>query len=136
MTDTEKARQYFSGDIYATETTGIKIESVAPGYAKCTLEVTDKHKNANNVVMGGAIFTLADFTCSVAANCQRPMTVSMTGSINYLSPGKGPVLTAEATCVKDGRSVCYYDTVITDSDNKKVATVSMSGFRIQDKKAT
>ena len=39
-----------------------------PLTARCSLTLKPHHMNANNVPMGGAIFTLADFTCAVAAN--------------------------------------------------------------------
>ena len=68
MTDVEEARAYFSNDKFAMKTTGIQIDDVKPLYAKCSLKITDAHKNAAGAVMGGAIFTLADFTFAVAVN--------------------------------------------------------------------
>ena len=44
----------------------VEIEEVDDGYAKCSLEIQPHHLNAANTVMGGAIFTLADFAFAVA----------------------------------------------------------------------
>lgn len=63
---TEEARERFANDIFATQTTGIHIEKAEELYAKCTLSIEPRHLNANHTVMGGAIFTLADFTVAVA----------------------------------------------------------------------
>ena len=40
MTDLEEAREFFGGDLYATETTGIIIEEVGEHYARCSMEIT------------------------------------------------------------------------------------------------
>lgn len=46
-----KAKEIFSNDIFASETTGIEILAAEPGYAKCRLEIEKKHLNALNSVM-------------------------------------------------------------------------------------
>ena len=125
------ALEFFKGDNFALEATGIIIEEVDKDYAKCRLDIKEKHLNANNFVMGGAIFTLADFTMAVAANAGHPETVSMNLNINYLSPAKPPVLYAEAKCIKSGRSVAVYEITVSDTDGKNVAIVVGSGFRKQ-----
>lgn len=127
----QQAVDFFKDDTFAVDTTGIVIDEVDKGYAKCSLKIDERHLNANNFVMGGAIFTLADFTMAIAANAGNPNTVSLNLNINYVSVGKGPVLYAEAKCVKDGRSVCFYEVTVTDAEDKTVATVSGSGFRKQ-----
>ena len=122
------AEKYFSGDIFALETTGIVIEAVDKNYAKCSLCVESKHMNANNCVMGGAIFTLADFTMAIAANAGNVNTVSLGLNINYVNAGRGPKLFAEARCVKDGFNVGFYEITVTDTEGKIVAVLSGSGF--------
>jgi len=126
---TEKAKEFFKADIYAVETTGIEILEVKPNYAKCRLNISPKHLNAANTVMGGAIFTLADFTFAVAANSGGIITQSLTSQITFLSVAKGQILFAEATCVKDGKSTCYFIVDVTDELGTKVASVSATGFR-------
>jgi len=125
----ERARREFTGDVYATKTTGIVIEAADRDYAKCSLELTSAHMNAAGVAMGGAIFTLADFTFAVASNSETMNTMSLTSSITYLSAAKGGKLTAEASCVRSGRTTCYYIITVTDEDGKVIASVSTTGFR-------
>ncbi len=125
----ERARKEFSGDIYATETTGIVIEAADKDYAKCSLETDHRHLNAAGVVMGGAVYTLADFTFAVAANSEAMNTVSLTSSITYLSAARGGKLTAEARCVRSGRSTCHFIVTVSDAEGNVVASVSTTGFR-------
>ena len=61
----EQIREFFAKDRFATDN-GATIEEVDDGYAKCSLEIQPHHLNAANTVMGGAIFTLADFAFAVA----------------------------------------------------------------------
>lgn len=125
-----KARKQFQKDQFATAVTGITIEAVEENYAKCQLIVEEKHMNAANSVMGGAIFTLADFTFAVAANIMGQLTVSATSQITYLNPAKGKILTAESYCEKAGKRTTSYTIRITDEYDTQVAVVSITGMRI------
>ena len=80
--------------------------------------------------MGGAIFTLADFTFAVASNFNAQQTVSVTSQINYTGMAKGEKLIAEAKVIKDGRSTCLYEIIITDDKETQVAFVTITGMKL------
>ncbi|MCR5485475.1 MAG: PaaI family thioesterase [Clostridiales bacterium] len=124
-----EAREIFKNDIYATETNGIVIEAADINYARCSVEIDRRHRNASNVVMGGALFTLADFTFAVASNMGNPLTVSVTSQITYLNPAFGNKMTAEAECLKSGKSSCTFTIRITDENGKLIAVVTTTGYR-------
>ena len=132
---TNWARENFKKDIFAMEITGIEIEKALKGYALCKMEVTDKHYNANNFVMGGAIYTLADFCFAVASNCgcTDTVTVSLSSNIHYIKGAKAPLLIAETTCIKDGKTTCIYNTTVKDNLNNEIARVTTTGFKTQRK---
>ncbi len=111
------------------ETTGIEIDDVRENYARCSLKTGRQHKNAGNTVMGGAIFTLADFTFAVAANTGDSITVSLTSNITYHNVCRGKTLIAEAICEKSGRNTCSFRIDVRDELGTHVATVSTVGFR-------
>lgn len=67
----DEVRKLFKKDRFATES-GAVINEIGERYAKCSLKLSDSHRNALGAVMGGAIFTLADFAFAVAANWQDP----------------------------------------------------------------
>lgn len=125
----KQAIKLFLNDKYATETTGVVIEKVDNSYCKCSLEIEEKHLNTNGFVMGGAIFTLADSAFGIAANTPVNNCVTLTGDVSFTRPTKGPKLYAEAKCVKDGRRICFFDVIVRDSEEKIIASFSMSGFR-------
>ena len=76
MRDIEKVKDFFIKDRFAMVTTGIEIVAVDEGYAKCCLKIDDRHVNATGQVMGGAIYTLADFVFAVATNTEDSITVT------------------------------------------------------------
>ena len=91
----DEVRKLFKKDRFATES-GAVIDEIGERYAKCSLKLSDSHRNALGAVMGGAIFTLADFAFAVAANWQDPGVVSLSSNIAYLGTAKGEKLTARA----------------------------------------
>ena len=124
------AKETFINDRFATKAAGIEIEKVSHRFAACSLKITDVHLNAQNAVMGGAIFTLADFAFAIASNTDMRPVVSQTSQITYLSAPKGDTLIAEANCVKAGKSTCFFVTEIYDNLKRHIATVTTTGFYI------
>ena len=129
MQTLEEIRAYFRHDRFASSA-GCEIDEVGEKTAKCSLVLTDLHRNALGGVMGGAIFTLADLAFAVASNWQAPGTVAISSQIAYLSAPKGGRLTAEAHCVKDGRSTCFYRVPVRDEFGTTVAELSVTGFHL------
>ncbi|MBR2295357.1 MAG: PaaI family thioesterase [Clostridiales bacterium] len=124
----DEIREFFAKDRFAAAT-GIEILEVSEGYAKTRLVVEDRHLNANNVVMGGCVYTLADFTFALAANCGELRSMTLSSNIVFNSPANGKILYAETEIVKNGRKVCNFLVRITDEKERTVATVNVIGFR-------
>ena len=111
---------------------GAEIWEAHDDYAKCSFKITRNHQNAIEIVMGGAIFTLADFTFAVATNQHEEYnTVSTTANISYLNPGRGEILYAEAIKIRDGKTVCFYDVNVYNEKNILIAKVNISGTHIK-----
>lgn len=125
---TQTARECFSADQYAIKTTGVKIEKVSPGYCLCSLAIDERHLNNNGDVMGGALFTLADYAFGTAANIGGQPTVTLSCTINFMRATRGPVVYAEAKKQKMGRNVNFFEVDITEPDGKLIAVMQASGF--------
>ena len=131
MTELEKVREYFKGDVFATSSTGAVIEEIGDRWAKCSLLIDSRHKNAANQVMGGAIFTLADFAFAVAANRpDLPITVTVSTNISFIGTAKGSSLIAQTKLLKDGRRNCFYEVEVTDDMGNPVAIVNVVGMHL------
>lgn len=108
----------------------IEILDAGKGYAKCRMPIKEKHLNGVKEVMGGALFTLADYTCAVASNIDSPLSITANGSIDFLTTSKGDTLYATAKTVKEGSTLCFYDVDITDEEDRLVARVHFTNMRI------
>ena len=132
MPTLDELRARFTADRFAIHVTGAEILSAEPRHAVCALSLRPEHLNAAGTPMGGVVFTLADFAFAVAANgFSQAITVSQSADIHFLSPAKGRTLTAEARCLRAGRTVSLYTVDVTDDQGGYVAHIAISGFTIQ-----
>ncbi len=131
MPTLEEIRNRFKNDHFATDATGIVIDLAEPGRAVCSLTLEERHMNENNVPMGGAIFTLADFVCAIAANGHSERNSdSQNVSITFLAPAKGKRLIAEASCLREGRTTALYTADVRDELGTYVAHAVLNAYVI------
>lgn len=126
--DVRDVREYLSNDAFA-RMSGITITAVDGDTATCEMLVTERHLNANGTIMGGALFTLADYCYAVAANNNKPPTVGSSGDIHFLRPAKlGEVVVATATPIKEGRRLACYSVDMV-AGGKRIAYAVLEGVR-------
>ena len=130
MPTIQEIRERFSHDRFATEAAEIMITEAQPQFAVCEMPLLEKHRNARGTPMGGAIFTLADFTAAIAANgfSEHTDTISLHADITFLGTAKGEKLIAAAKCVKQGRTTSLYTVEVKDELGTLVAQASVNGF--------
>jgi acyl-CoA thioesterase len=134
--DLEMFRSYFENDRYAA-LTGVEIESVEEGGARCSLALDERHSNAAGGVHGGAIFTLADL--ALAVHCNEAfvqgeavgVTVAQSISVSFLKPPKGSVLVATSALLSKGRTVSVYRVSVSDELGTRVAEMQANVFTTQ-----
>ena len=130
----EEARAFFQGDRYAMGS-GIRLDELTADGAVCSFEIDQRHQNAEGGLMGGAIFTLIDFTFAVASCSRHRPTVAQQASVSFLNRAKGTKLTARAVCRKDGRTSCVYNVDVTDDTGRDIAQAVMTGAKLPPKEA-
>jgi acyl-CoA thioesterase len=108
----------------------MKIEEIGENWSVCSMEISERHRNANHGVMGGAIFTLADLAFAAASNNVHVQTVAQQVSVNFLSGSRGTKLTAKAVCRKDGRTSAVYNVDVTDDLGRDIAELVFTGFKL------
>lgn len=126
---TEEAAKYFEGDKYAM-ITGVKLEELTDDHSLASLVLSDIHRNANGGIMGGVMFTLADFAFAVLSNNIHMPTVAQQVSVNYLGAPKGEKLFARAVCKKDGSRTLVINVDVTDDTGRDIAQFIGSGFKL------
>lgn len=125
----EEIREFFAHDLFAYEACGCRIVEASHGHAVTAFDVAPIHRNAMGAVMGGAIFTLADYALAVACNVGEKPTVSVSNSIEFLSGARGEHLIATCDVDKSGRSLGFYTVDVRDELGTHVARMSATCFR-------
>jgi acyl-CoA thioesterase len=106
----------------ASQTAGMAIEAVAPGYARMSMTLLPQMVNGHRIAHGGAIFALADSSFAFACNSRNVASVAQHCSITYISPGReGETLVAECKETNLNGRYGVYDVTITGSDGRVVA---------------
>ncbi len=131
LTTLDQARTFFQGDRFAAGS-GMTIEDAAPGRARISLVLTDRHRNAVGGVMGGVVLTMADFACAVATHYGpgAGRHVSADAHVSFLDPCKGRELWAEANRLKGGRKLSWYEVLIRDEQGALVARADFTMYRV------
>ncbi|MDR0499816.1 MAG: PaaI family thioesterase [Coriobacteriales bacterium] len=118
----------FMQDRFATSI-GCRIDDACYGRAVCSLQLEPRHQNGMGKIMGGAIFTLADYALAVCSNLGENPTISISNTIDYLASPKGTSLIATCSVVKSGQSVGFYTVDIVDNLGTNVAKMNAKCFR-------
>jgi acyl-CoA thioesterase len=125
----DEVREFFAQDRFATEACGCTVLEASHGHAVCAFDIEPVHRNAQENIMGGAIFTLADFALAVACNMGENPTVAVSNTIEFFSVAKGSRLIATADADKSGRSMGFYTVDVADDLGTKVARMTATCFR-------
>ena len=111
---------------------GIFVEAIGPGYARVTKTITPEDLNPLNFAHGGVYFSMADTACGSAMASHGHMAVTVNASYNYFrSAAPGDMLTAVATEVKTGRTLCVYDVRITDQNETLLGTGTFTFYQLE-----
>ena len=125
----EEVRELFGNDRFATEACGCRVLEASRGHAVCAFDIAPIHLNAMGNVMGGAIFTLADFALAIACNMGEDPTVAVNNTIEYLNSSKGSTLIATCDADKSGRNLGFYTVEVKDDLDTLVAEMTATCFR-------
>lgn len=125
----DEVRAFFKNDQFATRAAGCSLVSASKGHAVAEMPLTDIHLNGHGNVMGGAIFTLADFCLAVACNVGEAPTVSVNNNIEFISATKGTKLIAECIADKSGRKLGFYTVTVRDDNEQVVAKMTATCYR-------
>jgi len=105
---------------------GLVTESIEEDRVCVRLPYGSEITTLGEMVHGGAIASLIDvaataaaWACPRATLAGRGSTVSLT--LNYLAPGLGCDLVADARVIQRGRSICVLEVAVSDPEQTAVA---------------
>lgn len=124
----DELNDFFGHDRFA-EHVGCRIVEGTVGHGVVELVIQDHHRNALGNVMGGAVFTLADFALALASNIGQPPSVSVNSAIDFMSASRGTKLIATCDVEKSGRHLGFYTTEVIDDTGRRIARVTTTVYR-------
>jgi acyl-CoA thioesterase len=115
----------------ASQSLGMQVKEVRPGYARLTLIVRPDMLNGHAICHGGVIFSLADSAFAFACNSHNQNTVASGCSIDFLVPAKaGDELSAEAVERALLGRIGVYDVTVTNSEGRTIALFRGRSYRV------
>lgn len=106
----------------ASQKLGMRIEHIASGEARLSMQVSKAMCNGHGTGHGGYIFALADSAFAFACNGYNNRAVAQHCSITYVAPAyEGDWLTAAAHEVDRFGRNGIYDVRVTNQDSKLIA---------------
>lgn len=125
------AEALFAGD-KASQSLGIRIVEVRPGYAKLSMLVRSDMVNGHRICHGGMVFALADSSFAFACNSYNESTVAAAAAIDFLTPSyEGDELTAVATEVWRSRRNGIYEITVINQKGARIALFRGRSARIE-----
>jgi len=121
-------REFLHNDKFA-DLLGIELLEIADGRAKTKLVVKDEHLNAVQIVHGGVIFSLADFTLAAAANSHGTIAVAVNANISFLNAAKKGTLYAEAVEISRNNKLASYSINVTNAEGELIANYQGMVYR-------
>jgi acyl-CoA thioesterase len=124
------ATEMFARDS-ASQSLGMQVKEVRPGYARLTLIVRPDMLNGHAICHGGVIFSLADSAFAIACNSHNQNTVASGCSIDFLVPARaGDELSAEAIERALLGRIGIYDVTVTNSADRTIALFRGRSYRV------
>lgn len=128
----EEIRAYYAHDQFATKLLGARIDSFErdPYRSVVSMEVDpQRHTNAQGFVMGGTFMALCDFALAVCSNTEQEPSCSTNHHMECINRCKGKQLIATCTCCKNGRSLGFYEVILTDELGTLVGRMTATCMR-------
>jgi acyl-CoA thioesterase len=115
----------------ASQTLGMSITAVRPGFAQVTMPVRADMLNGHGVCHGGLVFALGDSAFAFACNSYNEATVAAAASIDFLAPARaGDQLTAEARELWRTKRNGLYEIVVFNQHGERIALFRGRSYRI------
>lgn len=105
-----------------THHNGIRVTKLELDYCEGELEITPECLNPLGIVHGGCLAALADTVGGMAALSRGKGTVTVSYGFNFLRPATGSRIKCVATPEKIGRTISVFRCVLTDDQDRLVAS--------------
>lgn len=92
----------------------IYTTDIGPDFSVVEVELRPESLNPLGMAHGGLVYSLCDVAAGVAVGQRARTFVTLSGSLNFLRPGKGKKLRCEGRIIKSGHTVNVVETSVYD----------------------
>lgn len=104
------------------------VVEVKKGFAKVEMIIDEQILNVHGFVHGGALYSLADTAAGAASFATGRDSVTLSGSINYMKPGRGGKLIGIAQEISAGRTTGVYEVFIFNDQDVLLSRATFTMF--------
>lgn len=101
-----------NGNSQYLQSNDMRVIEVRKGFARVEMIIDKQILNVHGFVHGGALYSLADTAAGAASFATGRDSVTLTGTINYIKPGRGGKLIGVASEISSGRTTGVYEVFI------------------------
>ena len=94
---------------------------LGPDYAVVEAELRPESLNPLGMAHGGFVYSLCDVAAGVVINQNIGTSVTLSGNLYFMHPGKGKKLRCEGRIIKPGRTVNVVETSVYDDNGTLTA---------------
>ena len=130
----EELMKRLNGDSQYLQSNDMKVTELRRGYAKVEMVIDEQILNVHGFVHGGALFSLADTVAGAASFATGRDSVTLTGTINYIKPGRGGRLIGIAQEISAGRTTGVYEVFIFNDEDVLLSRATFTMFFLDSDK--
>ena len=126
----EQIHEFFKCDTFASKQANCRVVESWVGHGKAEMVIVpEMHFNAEGHVMGGAVFTLADYAFAAASMPGSVDAVSLVSTIEFMKSTRGAKLIATCDVDRSGKRVGFYTTDVHDDLGVHIARVVTTCYK-------
>lgn len=124
----EALKKRLNGNSQYLQSNDMKVMELGEGFARVEMTIDEQILNVHGFVHGGALYSLADTAAGAASFATGRDSVTLTGTINYIKPGKGGKLIGVATEISHGRTTGVYEVFIYNDQQVLLSRATFTMF--------
>lgn len=124
----EALKKRLNGNSQYLQSNDMKVIELGEGFARVEMTIDEQILNVHGFVHGGALYSLADTAAGAASFATGRDSVTLTGTINYIKPGKGGKLIGVATEISHGRTTGVYEVFIYNDQQVLLSRATFTMF--------
>lgn len=119
-------------DNHFLQSSSMLVTDIRDGYARVEMIIDEKILNMYGLVHGGALFSLADTAAGAASFTAGRDAVTLNASINFIRPGRGGRLIADASRISAGKTTGVYEVFIFNDEDILLCSATFTMFFLDD----